>query len=358
MGRFSESYDKSFNNEKVTTADGRVAEFKTGENSELKDWLAWGDRDAVAQIDSNWANHFGTPGADSFAGSYRYVEPSNYNINGFRFQRDGARRGGYSKSRDGYFGFDAEFVTQLGEHEVKVGGDFLSYTYQRYSYTGINSLNSKIGLDSTLYDAVVAQSQRAYTEVTEARLSSFIGYDPLGNDWDANGDTKNEYDKPRTPWNFSMYVNDKFEAGDLIVNAGLRYEAINQANLDLKDWNNPPIDRNYEIVDPFHPQYGYKDMPTQTYLLPRLGLGFPISDQSSFKLNYGKYVQMAPMNRLYRSRASGWSSWGLLPTRETKFEVGYGTLLVMLPLSTLQCSHATQKIRSVVMFTSLALAKV
>ena len=48
----------------------------------LKDWLAWGDRDAVAQIDSNWANHFGTPGADSFAGSYRYVEPSNYNING------------------------------------------------------------------------------------------------------------------------------------------------------------------------------------------------------------------------------------------------------------------------------------
>ena len=327
MGRFSESYDKAFNGEKVTTADGRVADFKTGENSELKDWLAWGDRDAVAQIDSNWANHFGTPGADSFAGSYRYVEPSNYNINGFRFQRDGARRGGYSKSRDGYFGFDAEFVTQLGEHEVKVGGDFLSYTYQRYSYTGINSLNSKIGLDSTLYDAVVAQSQRAYTEVTEARLSSFIGYDPLGNDWDSNGDTKNEYDKPRTPWNFSMYVNDKFEAGDLIVNAGLRYEAINQANLDLKDWNNPPIDRNYEIVDPFHPQYGYKDMPTQTYLLPRLGLGFPISDQSSFKLNYGKYVQMAPMNRLYRSRASGWSSWGLLPTRETKFEVGYGTLI-------------------------------
>ena len=327
MGRFSESYDKSFNGNKVTTADGRVADFKTGENSELKDWLAWGDRDAVAQIDSNWANHFGTPGADSFAGSYRYVEPSNYNINGFRFQRDGARRGGYSKSRDGYFGFDAEFVTQLGEHEVKVGGDYMSYTYQRYSYTGINSLNSKIGLDSTLYDAVVEQSQRAYTEVTEARLSSFIGYDPLGNEWDANGATKNEYDKPRTPWNFSMYVNDKFEAGDLIVNAGLRYEAINQANLDLKDWNNPPIDRNYEIVDPFHPQYGYKDMPTQTYLLPRIGLGFPISDKSSFKLNYGKYVQMAPMNRLYRSRASGWSSWGLLPTRETKFEVGYGTLI-------------------------------
>ena len=330
MGRFYETYDKGFAEKgKVTTGDGRVADFQMGENSELKDWLAWGDRDAVAAVDSNWANHFGTPGSDSFAGDYRYVEPSNYNLNGFRFQRDGARRGGYSKGRDGYFGFDAEFVTQLGEHEVKVGGDYMNYNYQRYSYTGINSLNSKIGLDSTLYDAVVAQSQRAYTEVTEARLSYFIGYDPLGNDWDKNptpGNNK-EYDKPRQPWNFSMYVNDKFEAGDLIVNAGLRYEAINQANLDLKDFNNPPIDRNYEIVDPFHPQYGYKEMPTQTYILPRLGLGFPISDQATFHLNYGKYVQMAPMNRLYRSRASGWSSWGLLPTRETKFEVGYGTLI-------------------------------
>ena len=30
MGRFYESYDKAFNNEKVTTADGRVAEFKQG----------------------------------------------------------------------------------------------------------------------------------------------------------------------------------------------------------------------------------------------------------------------------------------------------------------------------------------
>ncbi|MFL3026376.1 MAG: carboxypeptidase regulatory-like domain-containing protein [Candidatus Neomarinimicrobiota bacterium] len=327
MGRFYETYDKGFKEKgKVTTADGRVHDFSLGENSELKDWLLWGDRDAVAAVDSNWANHFGTPGSDSFAGSYRYVEPSNYNINGFRFQRDGARRGGYSKGRDGYFGVDAEFVTQMGEHEVKVGGDYMNYSYQRYSYSGINSLNSKIGLDSTLYDAVVAQSQRAYTEVTEARLSYFIGYDPLGNAWDDNP-TANEYDKPRNPWNFSMYVNDKFEAGDLIVNAGLRYEAINQANLDLKDFDNPPIDRNYEIVDAWHPQYGYKEMPTQTYILPRLGLGFPISDQATFHLNYGKYVQMAPMNRLYRSRASGWSSWGLLPTRETKFEIGYGTLI-------------------------------
>ena len=127
MGRFYESYDKSFNGKKVTTADGRVADFTTGGESSLKDWLAWGDRDAVAQVDSNWANHFGTPGADSFAGSYRYVEPSNYNINGFRFQRDGARRGGYSKGRDGYFGFDAEFVTQMREHELKDGGDYMRY---------------------------------------------------------------------------------------------------------------------------------------------------------------------------------------------------------------------------------------
>ena len=53
----------------------------------------------------------------------------------------------------------------MGEHELKVGGDYMRYNYQRYSFSGY-SLNSKIGLDSTLYDAVVAENQRVYTDVT------------------------------------------------------------------------------------------------------------------------------------------------------------------------------------------------
>ena len=318
MGRSYESYDKAFEEKGI---------FTTGGDSQLKDWLKWADRDQVAKVDTNWSNHFGTPGKDSSLDIYKYVEPSSYNLNGFRFQRDGARRGGYSKGEDGYLGFDAEFVTQMGEHEIKVGGDYTNYNYRRYSYSGINSLNSKIGQDSTLSVDVNTQSDRILTEVVQARLSYWIGYDPLGRDWDASKAAKNDYDKPRNPWNMSFYVNDKFEAGDLIVNVGLRYEAINQANVDLKDYDNPPLDKNATIVAADHAQYGFKDMPTQNYLLPRSGIGFTISDQSTFHLNDGKYVQMAPMNRLYRSRGSGASSWGLDPVRETKFEMGYGTLI-------------------------------
>ena len=316
MNRSYESYDKKFKEKGV---------FKTG-GSELKDWLKWGNRDEVAQVDSNWANHFGTPGQDSQLDIYKYVEPSNYNLNGFRFQRDGMRRGGYSKGEDGYIGFDAEFVTQMGEHEIKIGTDYTQYTYKRYGYSGINSLNSKINQDSTLIDAVVAQNARIETEILNARLASWVGYDMLGRECDDGGNC-DDYDKPRNPSNMSFYVNDKFEAGDLIVNVGLRYEAINQANKDLMDYDNPPLDKNYTIVAADHATMGFKDMPTQTYLLPRIGLGFPITDRSNFHLNYGRYVQMAPMSRLYRSRGSGTSSWGLKPVRETKFEMGYGTLI-------------------------------
>ncbi len=316
MNRSYESYDKKFKEKGV---------FKTG-GSELKDWLKWGNRDEVAFVDSNWANHFGTPGQDSQLDIYKYVEPSNYNLNGFRFQRDGMRRGGYSKGEDGYIGFDAEFVTQMGEHEIKIGGDYTQYTYKRYGYSGINSLNSKINQDSTLIDAVVAQNARIETEILNARLASWVGYDMLGRECDDGGNC-DDYDKPRNPSNMSFYVNDKFEAGDLIVNVGLRYEAINQANKDLMDYDNPPLDKNYTIVAADHATMGFKDMPTQTYLLPRIGLGFPITDRSNFHLNYGRYVQMAPMSRLYRSRGSGTSSWGLKPVRETKFEMGYGTLI-------------------------------
>ncbi|MDD9880322.1 MAG: TonB-dependent receptor [Candidatus Marinimicrobia bacterium] len=328
MGRKYEIYDKAFKD---------AGAFKTGHTSKLEDWLDWGNRDAVNEINSNWANHFGAPGKDSFTdpagwdgavgGAYKYVEPSNYNINGFRFSRDGARMGGYSKGEDGYIGFDAEFVSQMGEHEVKIGGDYTKYNYRRYNYWGINPLNSKIGQDPTLEAEVTSESDRILNEIVTARLSTWIGYDPLGRDWNASSAQANEYDKPREPWNMSFYVNDKFEAGDLIVNVGLRYEAINQANKDLKDYNNPPLDKNATIVGAEHPDYGFKDMITQSYFLPRIGLGFPISDRSTFHLNYGKYVQMAPMNQLYRSRGSGRSSWGLKPVRETKFEIGYGTLI-------------------------------
>ena len=214
----------------------------------------------------------------------------------------------------------------MGEHEIKIGTDYTQYTYKRYGYSGINSLNSKINQDSTLIDAVVAQNARIETEILNARLASWVGYDMLGRECDDGGNC-DDYDKPRNPSNMSFYVNDKFEAGDLIVNVGLRYEAINQANKDLMDYDNPPLDKNYTIVAADHATMGFKDMPTQTYLLPRIGLGFPITDRSNFHLNYGRYVQMAPMSRLYRSRGSGTSSWGLKPVRETKFEMGYGTLI-------------------------------
>ena len=316
VNRRYESYDKKFEEK---------GKFTTGHTSQLKDWLAWGDHDQVAEVDTNWARHFGTPG-EAYTEAFQYVEPYQYNINGFRFARDGARRGGYSKGEDGYYGADVEFVSQMGEHEVKVGGDYTAFNYKRYSYGGINSLNSKVAQDATLYDAIVAQNERAEMEVVTARLASWIGYDPLGRDCDDGGNCQ-DYDQPRKPWNMAFYLNDKFEAGDLVVNAGIRYEAINQANVDLKDYDNPPLDKNYAIVAAEDPKYGFKEMPTQSYILPRLGLGFPITDVASFHLNYGRYVQMAPMYRLYRSRGSGYSSWGLKPTQETKFEMGYGTLI-------------------------------
>ncbi len=318
MGRKYESYDKSFADE---------GKFTKGHKSELKDWLAWGDRDAIAAFNSTWAGNFGTPGQDATKEIYRYVEPTAYNVFGFKFARDGTRRGGYSKGEDGYVGFDAEFVTQMGEHEVKVGADYTRYVYKRYGYWGIQSLNSKIGQDATLYDKVVAQDDQVVTEIVTARLASWIGYDPLGRDCGDSGSKCEDYDEVRNPSQMAFYINDKFEAGDLIVNLGLRYESINQANVDLKDYANPPLDRNYTIVAAEDANYGFKDMPAQSYLLPRIGLGFPITDRATFHLNYGRYVQMAPMGYLYRSRGSGISSWGLEPVKEDKFEIGYGQLI-------------------------------
>ena len=107
------SWEKTFFRKCDKESCEEKGEFKAGHTSKLQDWLKWGDRDEVAKVDTNWSKHFGTPGQDPTSAVYKYVEPSNYNLNGFRFQRDGVRCGGYSKGEDGYIGFDAEFVTQM-----------------------------------------------------------------------------------------------------------------------------------------------------------------------------------------------------------------------------------------------------
>ena len=70
-----------------------------------------------------------------------------------------------------------------------------------------------------------------------------IGYDDYGNEVDDEG-----ISGPRKPSTVSLYVNDKYEAGDVVVSAGVRVDMFNMDDYKLNDPANPPWDETGQGV--------------------------------------------------------------------------------------------------------------
>lgn len=106
------------------------------------------------------------------------------------------------------------------------------------------------------------------------------------------------------PWEFGLYVQDKFELRSLIVNAGLRFDYFEPDGRTLTDPKDPNI---YDPVltahanDPLSVRetYWYQDATAKSRLSPRLGIAYPMSDQGVFHFSYGHFVQRPTFERMY-----------------------------------------------------------
>ncbi|MCZ7603111.1 MAG: TonB-dependent receptor [Melioribacteraceae bacterium] len=117
--------------------------------------------------------------------------------------------------------------------------------------------------------------------------------------------TTQDYDQyTRNPIEGSAYVQAKFEAFNLIFNAGVRFDIFEPDGVVLSD----PTDPN--IVDPLRPEnqartleerrtYWYKEASVKTQLSPRLGLAFPITDKGVIHFSYGHFFQLPRYEYLY-----------------------------------------------------------
>jgi outer membrane receptor for ferrienterochelin and colicin len=132
----------------------------------------------------------------------------------------------------------------------------------------------------------------------------------------------------REPREFSIYLQDKMEFFDLIVNLGLRYDYFYANSVMPVD----PTDPN--IYDPFRPENkyrGWQDPPeglstaerqdyekqfteytpkerrafmhkkveSKTQLSPRLGIAYPITDKGVIHFSYGHFFQIPEFHFLY-----------------------------------------------------------
>ncbi|UCE20191.1 MAG: TonB-dependent receptor [Gemmatimonadota bacterium] len=94
------------------------------------------------------------------------------------------------------------------------------------------------------------------------------------------------------PIEAAIYVQDKMEFEDMIVNAGLRYDYFDSRGivpLDLRDPNNSYMQR----------EVWYKKATPKHQLSPRIGIAYPITDEGVIHLSYGHFFQIPTFENLY-----------------------------------------------------------
>jgi len=87
----------------------------------------------------------------------------------------------------------------------------------------------------------------------------------------------------------AFYIQDKMEYGNLIVNAGIRFD---YANSKGAMWDDP--------TDPSTPVTVGK---RKLHWSPRLGIGHPITERAVFHFNYGHFYQVPEYRNLYINNA-------------------------------------------------------
>lgn len=293
--------------------EGSVAYFdfrsKTYDPNFGDDFLAYSDSLAASKFGWKYANYT-TP-------------PPQYDFYGFPFDRPGSDRlVFYSKDHNNYISANLAYTNQIGKHALKLGGSYQTWTIRRWRHTNPSNFLTTV---------------RNNPDQARDSLASLIGlslyqdfdnygFDVFGNETDQKGPFE-----PKKPVFASMYLVDRIEISDLIVNAGLRYDYF---NMDSWAWTNPQlpiIDVQTHLI----PDSAIKKSEPVDFISPRLGFAFPITDKTVFHLQYGKFVQSPTLDFAYRGMYQATRqlqganlfvnpiAYNPGPIRTTQYEIGF-----------------------------------
>ena len=98
-------------------------------------------------------------------------------------------------------------------------------------------------------------------------------------------------DYTRQPMDFSTYIQDKVEIGEIIINAGLRFELYNP--------NTEIVINKRALSDKIGEESNLESTKIRYALLPRFGISFPISDAGAFHFSYGHFYQPPSFQLLF-----------------------------------------------------------
>jgi len=173
--------------------------------------------------------------------------------------------------------------------EYSNGTNWTNYTAP--SYHRIGQPSDDFGNQNTYtYNFHTSVSSQLNTHNLIKAGLQFFYYD-VDVDMDMNITTKGNYRKVKFksfPYEGALFVQDKMEFVGMIANIGLRWDFY-QLNTDYYGDKYSPLRQ---------PDFKIK---TKLYsrLQPRIGISFPVSENSVFHLNYGTFTQRPNFNQLF-----------------------------------------------------------
>ncbi|MFQ5652762.1 MAG: TonB-dependent receptor domain-containing protein [bacterium] len=229
----------------------------------------------------------------------------------------------YGLNRTSYIGAKFDMTHQRGRsHEFKLGFEYRRHTVKRYRIYRPMDL-AAIFANNPDIDPVLA-----YT----AALTDAYGYqfvqDP-GPDGDLKAGGLNKFDQAKHPIIYAVYLQDKIEVSDLVLNLGLRIDHFDANAYTVKD----PLD--IKITDEgIFDRTQLRKSKAHTTISPRLGVAFPVTEGTVFYGQFGKFTQQPPLRRLYvgwevisnlfaTGRTVNFANPDLKPPTTTSFEVGF-----------------------------------
>ena len=306
-------------------------EYKEGDGMYFEDLASYGDLTKNPSINA-WGNVSVTADFPDF-----YVGDHVYNY--------------FQKERTSYMGASIDAVHQLNKNNtLKLGFDYQLHTLRYYEvrpgswFQNANDngivINSSTGNPASAIGADVPASDYAFWVTRHRALSHTynFGYDVWGNETneslfgtaDYNDYFSNKLeDNAKRPVMMSAYLQDKFEYRDIILNLGLRMDYLDANDWVFKDLNSPfGADKIFDAGD-------ITDSKAHTFVMPRLGFSFPVSNATVFHAQYGIFYQMPDLINLYNGRLylenlmieSPWydsiGNPNLEPEKTTSYEVGF-----------------------------------
>jgi hypothetical protein len=131
------------------------------------------------------------------------------------------------------------------------------------------------------------------------------------------------------PINFAFYVHDKMEYEGMVANFGVRVEGYNfQSNVPIDKFNifYPGTQGPGSLGDE-----NTESSKTQYVVLPRVGISFPIGENTAFRIQYGHFASMPIFTQALTTKTlKGWSAYGnanLEPKKTINYEFGIQQLI-------------------------------